>query len=82
MLENSHDLQNLIKYNNVVLSPHIAGWSHESYLKFLKYYIKKFLVISFLIINLNLILAVNYFVFFVQSKIFLSIINLSSLLKV
>ena len=33
MLENNHDLQNLIKYNNVVLSPHIAGWSHESYLK-------------------------------------------------
>ena len=28
-----HPVQYLVKSENVILSPHIAGWSHESYKK-------------------------------------------------
>ena len=41
MLENKNDLQNLINLKNVILSPHIAGWSHESYLKISQILYKK-----------------------------------------
>ena len=39
----NQDLRFLLESKNVILSPHIAGWTHESYLKISKILTKKIL---------------------------------------
>ena len=39
--KNSHDFADLIKNEKIILTPHIAGWTHESHIKLAKIIVQK-----------------------------------------